>query len=81
MIIPQPGVQRCIDLHLHTQKGHHEAVLPGVARQCIRGLAAHPELWRPVLGRHGILHGSSDLDCIPPVVHGLLSWLSPPVPQ
>ena len=26
MVIPQPGVQRCTDLHLHTQKGHHEAV-------------------------------------------------------
>ena len=26
VVIPQPGVQRCIYLHVHTQKGHQEEV-------------------------------------------------------
>ena len=43
MVIPYLGVQRCVDLHLDTQKGHWEAVRPGIARYRTRGLAADPE--------------------------------------
>ena len=50
VVIPQPGVHICIDLHLHAKKGHREAVKSGVARQRIRGLAAHPKLRRTVCG-------------------------------
>ena len=46
VVVPQPGVQRRIHLHLHlhTPKGHQEVMQPSVARQCVRGLAAHLEL-------------------------------------
>ena len=36
VVIPQPGVQRCINLHLYTQEGHQEAVQSDVARQRIQ---------------------------------------------
>ena len=60
VVIPQPGVQRCIDLHLHTQKGHQEEVQTGVARQRIRGLAAHPELRRPFAHTFGPTEGQNE---------------------
>ena len=82
MVIPQPGAQRCIDLHLHTQKGHQDVVQSGVAGQRIRGLAAHLELRRPIFGLHGVLHGNSDLGRKPPVVHRLhLGGFGQPAPD
>ena len=72
VVIPQLGMQRCIHLYLRAQKGHQEAVQSGVAQQCIRWVASHPELRHPIFGLHGVLHGCNDLDCTPHLVHGLL---------
>ena len=71
VVIPKVGVQRCNHLHLHTQKGHQEAVQPSITRQCMWELGAHLELQRPVFGLHGILPGSSDLNRMTPVAHCL----------
>ena len=39
VVIPQPSVQRCIDVHTYTQEGQEEAVQSSISQQRIRGLA------------------------------------------
>ena len=69
VVAPQPSMQGRAHLHLDSQEGNQEAVQPGIAGQCVRGLAAHPELRDPLFLFHGVLHGRGNPEGFPPVVH------------